>query len=121
MITGAEIDNCYQLRLLGTIQIALPIPFDFPLAKGVIDIPGDIGRDTGMFNGKEFIIFGPELPPEEFDEEGVRLAEDFIFMGGGTKTVLTWTGLVVAEGPFTVDDVCGMKAAICLGGLCIED
>jgi hypothetical protein len=46
----------------------------------------------GMLRGKELISLGPGL--------GLclvvgRLLELFIFMGGGTKTVRTWTGLDV--------------------------
>merc|ERR1712013_196436 len=87
------------------------IPLDLPFARGVIEIPGDIGRDTGMFRGNELIILGPLFP---LDDTGVSPLEDFIFIGGGTNTVLTCTGLVVGAG-----EVWGMKAAICLGGLCI--
>lgn len=78
-----------------------------------IPVPGDMGRDEGMFMGKELIILGPLLP---LDVDGVSPLDDFIFIGGGTNTVLTWTGLEVGIG-----DVWGMKAAICLGGLCIGD
>ena len=77
------------------ILLVLPKPLDFPIANGVIEIPAAIGRDTGMFRGKELIILGPLLP---LDVDGVSPLDDFIFIGGGTNTVLTWTGLDVGIG-----------------------
>ena len=64
----------------------IPIPFDLPLASGVMETPGEMGRDTGIFRGKELIILGPVLP---VDDVGVNPLDDFIFIGGGTNTVLT--------------------------------
>lgn len=50
--------------------------------------------NPGIVRGKEFIILGPGLGLCLLASElGV-----FILIGGGTNTVLTWTGLEVTKG-----------------------
>ena len=56
---------------------------------------------------KELMTFGPEEGPGDFP---------LIFMGGGTKTVLTWTGLTGGEGETEV----GRKVENCLGVLALD-
>ena len=92
------------------------------LDTGVIEILEAIELAGGLtVRLNELIIFGP------FEGEGAGRGEeeapgDFIFMGGGTNTVLTCRGLEVgvAAGEEGLG-VCGLKVAICLGawGLCI--
>ena len=87
---------------------------------GVIDIPVAKGTDAGMPRLKVFIFF---VPPAVLADGDTGLgAGDFIFMGGGTNTVLTCTGLVVGVrgGVVAVEELWGMKVAICLGAGALE-
>ena len=63
---------------------SLPIPLEFPLVTGVMDIPWERGRGEERLMLKELITLGPA-------EAGLAGLGDFplIFIGGGTKTVLT--------------------------------
>ena len=61
-----------------------------PLDRGVMEMGA--GR-PGMFRGNELITFGPGLVLGFPTLVGVL--EVFIFIGGGTKTVRTWSGLEV--------------------------
>ena len=69
----------------------IPIPFVFPFERGVIEIPGGAAGVAGDVAAtlKEPICFAPEglsfCPPVV----GVNPVP-FIFIGGGTKTVLTF-------------------------------
>ena len=60
---------------------------ELPLLTGVMDIPWERGREAGTLILKELITFGPA-------GAGLAGLGDFplIFIGGGTKTVLTWRG-----------------------------
>ena len=66
----------------------IPVPLDFEI--GVMDIPEAKGTELWRLRLKELITFGAG---DDADEGDMALELVFIFMGGGTNTVLTWTGL----------------------------
>ena len=86
-------------------NVLLPIPLELLLLTGVMEIPL---RDLLEDMLKELMTFGPEEWPGDFP---------LIFMGGGTKTVLTWTGLTGGEGRDDTD--VGRKVENCLGVLAL--
>ena len=75
---------------------------------GVMEIPWERGRGAETLILKELITFGPA-------EAGLAGLGDFplIFIGGGTKTVLTWRGRV--GGGEGEGAPCGRKVENCLG------
>ena len=92
------------------------MPLDFEI--GVMDMPDANGTEPWRLwlRLKELITFGAG------DEGDTALEPAFIFIGGGTNTVLTWTGLETGgwdaawglrAGRGLGD--CGMKVASCLG------
>ena len=91
------------------------MPLDFEI--GVMDIPEAKGTEPWRLRLKELITFGA-------GDEGDTALEPpaFIFIGGGTNTVLTWTGLDtgVWAGAWGLRagrglGDCGMKVASCRG------
>ena len=82
-----------------SLALLLPVPFDFE--TGVMEIPVVNGIDSGTLSLKELITLGPLDPiedgetlgpvePMEDGETGPRAGAGlFIFIGGGTNTVLT--------------------------------
>ena len=99
--------SCNRIITLQLWRItSLPIPLEFPLVRGVMDIPWERGRGAETLILKELITLGPA---------GLAGLGDFplIFMGGGTKTVLTWRGRV--GGGEGEGAPCGRKVENCLG------
>ena len=64
------------------------MPLDFEI--GVMDMPEAKGTEPWRLRLKEFITLGAG---DAADEGDTAHEPAFIFIGGGTNTVLTWTGL----------------------------
>ena len=85
------------------------------MVTGVMEIPWERGREAGTLILKELITLGPA------GEAELAGLGDFplIFIGGGTKTVLTWRGRgeggEAREGEGEGAPPCGRKVENCLG------